>query len=66
MTESSKVIPDRLRRLGYRIIAVSGKFTSSPLAMEEYRQNDSDIPIICSADTGAELATRVNAFMRNE
>jgi len=57
---------DRLRRLGYRIIAVSGKFTSSPLAMEEYRQNDSDIPVICSADTGAELATRVGTFMRNE
>ena len=57
---------DRLRKLGYRIIAVSGKFTSSPLAMQEYKENDSNIPVVSSADTGAELAARVGSFLRNE
>src|SRR5205814_63606 len=49
----------RLRESGYRIIAVSGKFTSSPLAMREYVQNDSDVPVVSSAGKGAELATHV-------
>src|SRR6266545_1152703 len=57
---------ERLRRLGYQVIAVSGKFTSSPLAMREYTLNDSNIPVACSADTGAELAARVGSFLRNE
>jgi len=55
-----------LQGLGYRILAVSGKFTSSPLAMREYVQNDSDIPVVSSADTGIELADRVGNFLSNE
>src|ERR1051325_4176300 len=49
----------RLKELAYRIIAVSGKFTSSPLAMREYCENDSNIPVVSSAGSGVELATRV-------
>jgi hypothetical protein len=57
---------DRLRQLGYRVIAVSGKFTSSPLAIREYCQGDSPVPVVSSAGTGAELATRVRGFLINE
>ena len=53
----------RLKELAYRIIAVSGKFTSSPLAMREYCENDSNIPVVSSAGSGVELATRVKDFL---
>lgn len=54
---------DRLRKLSYRVIAVSGKFTSSPLAMREYGENDSNIPVVSSVGTGAELAKCVGGFL---
>src|SRR6266446_9869194 len=44
----------RLRQLGYQVIAVSGKFTSSPLAMREYCQNDSNVAVASSAGAGEE------------
>ncbi len=56
----------RLRQLGYQIVAVSGKFTSSPLAMREYFENDSDIPVVSSAGAGEELATKVRSFLNHE
>jgi hypothetical protein len=55
-----------LRRLDFKVIAVSGKFTSSPLAMREYRQNDSDIPVASSAGNAAELARLVGALIGRE
>jgi hypothetical protein len=55
-----------LGRLAYRVIAVTGRFTSSPLAMREYSQNDSNIPVVSSAGTGAELAKRVTSFLSKE
>jgi len=54
---------ERLRQLGYKIVAVSGKFTSAPLAMREFSENDSNIPVVSSADTGDELAGRVRALL---
>ncbi len=58
---------ERLRKLGYQVVAVSGKFTSSPLAMREYRQQgDPTIPVVSSAGTGAELAARVRSFLSSE
>jgi hypothetical protein len=57
---------ERLRSLGYRVAAVSGKFTSSPLAMREYTENDSHIPVVSSAGTGKELAMRVTSFLGGE
>jgi len=57
---------ERLRHLGYRIVAVSGKFTSSPLAIREYRQSNSPVPVVSSAGTGAELAVRVRSFLMDE
>lgn len=57
---------ERLRGLGFRVLAVSGKFTSSPLAMREYRENDSDVPVVCSATDGRELANRVRMFVKND
>jgi hypothetical protein len=57
---------ERLRQLGYNVIAVSGKFTSSPLAMREYIENDSAIPVVSSADTGADLAVRVGSILSDE
>lgn len=47
---------DRLRHMGYNVVAVSGRFTSSPLEMREYSQNDSMIPAVSSAETGTQLA----------
>jgi hypothetical protein len=60
-----------LRRLGYRIIAVSGRMTSSPLATREFVQNDSGTRVASSVNThdentGTELAATVSAFLRNE
>ena len=52
-----------MREMNYRVIAVSGKFTSSPLAMREYSQNDSNIPVVSSLGTGADLAGRVRSFL---
>ena len=57
---------ERLQQLGYRVVAVSGKFTSSPLAIREFSQNHSSIPVVSSAGAGTELATRVRAFLRDE
>ena len=54
---------DRLRELGHNVVAVSGRFTSSPLAMREFTENDSNIPVASSADTGDELAQRVRALL---
>jgi len=54
---------DRLRRLGHTVVAVSGKFTSSPLSMREFTENDSNIPVASSADNGDELAVRVQAML---
>jgi hypothetical protein len=55
-----------LRRLDHRVIAVSGKFTSSPLAMREYSQHDSDVPVFSSAGNCSELAQRVGSFLSKE
>jgi hypothetical protein len=54
---------DRLRQLGHNVVAVSGKFTSAPLAMREFSENDSNIPVVSSADNGDELAQRVRALL---
>lgn len=57
---------ERLRKLGYQVVAVSGKFTSSPLAMREYSQSDSNSPVVSSARTGVNLAATVRKFLANE
>jgi len=57
---------ERLRHLGYRVVAVSGKFTSSPRAIREYGQSNSPVPVVSSAGTGAELAVRVRSFLMDE
>ena len=64
---------NHLRQLGYHVIAVSGRFTSSPLAIREYIAHDSNIPVVSSlneqeatTNTGADLAARVSSFLRNE
>jgi hypothetical protein len=57
---------ERLRTLGFRVVAVSGRFTSSPLAMREYRENHSPIPVLSSADTGDALAARVRDFLNDD
>ena len=57
---------ERLSSLGYRVVAVSGKFTSSPLAMREYTEHDSHIPVVSSAGTGEELAVRVKSFLSGQ
>src|SRR5260370_21642054 len=44
---------ERLRKLGYQVVAVSGKFTSSPLAMREFSQSDPNSPVVSSAGSGA-------------
>jgi hypothetical protein len=64
---------DHLRELGHRVVAVSGRITSSPLAVREFVQNDSGTPVVSSLNvaeapesTGVELATKIHAFLRNE
>jgi len=57
---------ERLRKLGYEVVAVTGKFTSSPLAMREYCQNDSAIPVLSSAGKSEELCARVRSFLKDE
>jgi hypothetical protein len=56
----------RLRELGYHVIGVSGRFTSAPLAMREFTENDSNIPVACSADSGDELAALVRGALATE
>src|ERR1044071_1663750 len=48
---------NRLRKLGYRVIAVSGMFTSSPLAIREYCEHcpeEPKAPVVSSAGAGAD------------
>src|SRR5436190_3105203 len=55
---------ERLRKLGYQVLAVSGKFTSSPLMMREYSENDSNIPVLSSVGKAEELSARVRTFLK--
>ena len=55
---------ERLRKLGYEVLAVSGKFTSSPLMMREYYENDSNIPVLSSVGRAEELSAHVRAFLK--
>jgi hypothetical protein len=55
---------ERLRRLGYQVAAVSGRFTSSPLAMREYHESGSPIPVVCSAESGEQLALRLRTCLK--
>ena len=57
---------ERLRQLGYRVIGVSGKFTSSPLAIREYVENDSAIPVLSSVGKAEELCVRIRSFLQDE
>jgi hypothetical protein len=64
---------DHLRELGHRVVALSGRITSSPLAVREFIANDSGTPVASSLNqaeapegTGVELATKINAFLKNE
>jgi hypothetical protein len=50
---------DELRQLGFRVLAVSGKITSSPLFVKEFEQR-SEVPVASSAGSGRELAARVS------
>lgn len=51
-----------LKKLGYKIIAVSGRLTSSPLFVREFEKN-SDVRVGSSADSGKELAEIVTRFV---
>jgi hypothetical protein len=53
---------DKLKKLGHRIIAVSGRLTSSPLFVKEFQKN-STVEVGSSADTGKELADIVTKFV---
>ncbi len=53
---------DELKKLGHRVIAVSGRLTSSPLFVKEF-QKYSDVEVGSSADTGSELAEIVTRFV---
>jgi len=62
---------DHLRELGHRVLAVSGRITSSPLAVREFIANDSNTPVASSLNiqesplnTGVELAAKVNACLQ--
>ncbi len=57
---------ERLRQLGYQVVAVSGKFTSSPLAMREYSENDSVIPVLSSVGKAEELCARIRSFLQDD
>ena len=57
---------ERLRQLGYQVLVVSGKFTSSPLMMREYCENDSHIPVLSSVGKASELSARVRSFLKND
>jgi hypothetical protein len=51
-----------LRKLGYEVIAVSGKMTSSPLSVKEFKER-CNIQVGSSADSGKQLAGIVSKFM---
>ena len=62
---------DYLRQLGHRVIAVSGRITSSPLGMREFIENDSNTPVASSLNThdrntGVDLGAKVRSFLMNE
>ncbi len=52
---------EKLKNLGYNVIAVSGKITSSPLCVKELEEH-CEIPVVSSADTGERLADIVGRF----
>lgn len=53
---------NELKRLGHKLIAVSGRLTSSPLFVKEF-QRTSDVDVASSVDTGRELAEIVTEFI---
>jgi AmiR/NasT family two-component response regulator len=53
---------DLLQKLGYKIIAVSGAITSSPLSIREFQEH-SQIPVASSADSGIELLDIITKFI---
>jgi hypothetical protein len=46
---------ENLKKLGYNVIAVSGKMTSSPLSVKEFKER-CEIPVASSVDSGEQLA----------
>ena len=54
---------NNLKKLGYKVIAVSGSITSSPLSSKEFKEH-SDIQIVSSVDSGTTLTTTVNKFIQ--
>lgn len=53
---------ENLTDLGYNIIAVSGKITSSPLSVKEFKEH-CEIPVVSSVDSGKQLADSVSKFI---
>lgn len=51
-----------LENLGYKIFGVTGAITSSPLSIKEFKSN-SNIPVISSADSGAEFANTIHQMI---
>ncbi|MGQ0793372.1 MAG: hypothetical protein ACT4NX_04705 [Deltaproteobacteria bacterium] len=56
---------DRVAGMGYRVLAVTGAFTSSPLSMKEFR-GCSGIEVASSAGSGWEIANAVHKFITEE
>ena len=54
---------EHLQKLGYKVIAVSGTITSSPLSVREFSEH-SKIPVASSADCGDELVDIVAEFIK--
>ncbi|HSB56460.1 MAG TPA: hypothetical protein VLD38_01430 [Nitrosopumilaceae archaeon] len=56
---------DKLKNLGYSIIAVSGAITSSPLYVREFKEN-SPVPVIPSTGEAEELVETVKDFIKSK
>ena len=54
----------QLQKWGYNVIAVSGAITSSPLSSKEFQEN-SEINLVSSADSGIDLSNSVVEHIKN-
>lgn len=57
---------ERVQRLGYPLLAVSGKFTASPLAVKEYEAEGGTVPVASSAGPCKRLSRLVREALNAE
>ncbi len=53
---------ENLMKLGYNVIAVSGKITSSPLSVREFKEH-CEVPVASSVNSGKQLADIIVKFI---